>query len=453
MMNGKPHPPHPPRPTSDDIACDLTSAFLQNPQRAKQARRAGLRPEHFPEPLQEFFEGITAPKPNLEKLRRDLPSETIGRVADRCKFSDHQIPAWVNHLIDGGATIGLEDQLLGLMIKHGVRPSTVRLGYEHFQHPDLGGVFEQLCGAEAFSNLHAPERYLTADHYRKELVTHPNDHTARLVVWLVDYAARTALDPDNPLEDPREIIDRLAEQIRGRNEASPPPSPDQKPTTTAPAPTKPGLIVSPDAEILGGDRSLEWNSAASEMPGLTHLERSILWYISGRINAGEHGTGISVPVSISTIAKVVGADRRNVQHALDHVVELGLLAVHRGGGKLANKYQLALPKAVIEARKKEAERKKEVRSVRPESPPKGKKRFDLKATGCRIPPDWMPSTEDQTWAINRIGVDKATSELDRFKNYWLASDDPKKAVKSNWNAAWRYWVTNDFAPRSREKKP
>jgi hypothetical protein len=221
LMNGQTHPP---RPTSDYIARVLSAAFIQKPQRARQGKRDGLRPAHFPKPLQPFLEGITAPKPDIEKLRQDVSSNDYAlfeRLVERHTFNDEEIQRYIQFLIDGGATIGPEDQLLGLILRNGIRPSAAHLQCDHFQHPDLAELFEGLRGSEDYFGTVGTDEWLTAERFRKELVTRPNDHNARLAVWLADYAAPTAVDPDNPLEDPHDIVQRLAEQIRGCNEGPP----------------------------------------------------------------------------------------------------------------------------------------------------------------------------------------------------------------------------------------
>jgi len=104
----------------------------------------------------------------------------------------------------------------------------------------LSELSEMLRGSEDYGCETGANEGLTVEYYRKQLLAHPNDSYARLAVWLADWAAPTAVDPDNPLEDPHDIVQRLAEQIRGRNDrppsssaeqTAPSPDADQKPAT------------------------------------------------------------------------------------------------------------------------------------------------------------------------------------------------------------------------------
>lgn len=79
------------------------------------------------------------------------------------------------------------------------------------------------------------------------------------------------------------------------------------------------------------------------------------------------------------------------------------------------------------------ERKKE----RP--PSGGPKKFER---GSRLPPDFVPAplTEPALADAKRLGGKQYERELVRFRDHWLASGSPT-AVKRDWNAAWRTWLS------------
>lgn len=75
--------------------------------------------------------------------------------------------------------------------------------------------------------------------------------------------------------------------------------------------------------------------------------------------------------------------------------------------------------------------------------------------GTRLPKDWMPDPSAQErLQAKHPGLDLET-ELEKFRDYWAASSSAK-AVKADWQAAWRFWLRNaeEFAKRNpRAGKP
>jgi hypothetical protein len=58
--------------------------------------------------------------------------------------------------------------------------------------------------------------------------------------------------------------------------------------------------------------------------------------------------------------------------------------------------------------------------------------------GTRIPTDWEPSLEDWKFAVDMLGVERAKSEVPKFKDYWQALAGAR-ATKRDWSATWRNW--------------
>jgi DNA-binding MarR family transcriptional regulator len=343
-----------------------------------------------------------------------------------------------------------ETRLLGLLIKHQVAAHKLPLKPEHFRGKDLRDVFNELVGfgqKGSWMDMEKVRQY-AADGGKYD----------QLLVWLVDVAA--APDPENLLIEPRDEIATLVERIRGRNvpelppppAPSPPTQPEEKPVTTSPAsakelPPPPATKTAPpsakqpretrisdDAELIEGARSMEWISKAGKTQGLTHLEAHVLLFIAAHISGGKRGTGAAFP-SVATIAEGVGADRRNVRRAVDRLVELSLIAVAPGGGRRkSNTYRTALPRHLATTGKSEA---KSEAGAKSDAPPKERTPPKAKTPAHPLPPDWMPSPEAQQRAIEELGsVERATAELAKFRDYYLA----KGVEHRDWDATWRNWV-------------
>jgi hypothetical protein len=59
--------------------------------------------------------------------------------------------------------------------------------------------------------------------------------------------------------------------------------------------------------------------------------------------------------------------------------------------------------------------------------------------GTRLPPDWMPNSDDWDEAVCLIGRQQAESESAKFRDYWIAKPG-KDGLKLDWDATWRNWV-------------
>jgi hypothetical protein len=60
--------------------------------------------------------------------------------------------------------------------------------------------------------------------------------------------------------------------------------------------------------------------------------------------------------------------------------------------------------------------------------------------GARLPSDWMPSTDDVTYA-GALQLPEAliALETEKFRNYWLAKTG-SSATKRDWSATWKNWI-------------
>lgn len=72
--------------------------------------------------------------------------------------------------------------------------------------------------------------------------------------------------------------------------------------------------------------------------------------------------------------------------------------------------------------------------------------------GTRIDPRWRIAEGGETWKFAAsAGLDPATirDQFDQFRDYWLAKTGAK-ALKSDWPAAWRWWVRNHLKFQKQE---
>lgn len=64
--------------------------------------------------------------------------------------------------------------------------------------------------------------------------------------------------------------------------------------------------------------------------------------------------------------------------------------------------------------------------------------------GSRIPSDWTPNEDNLQYATKQGFQNGAIQKIaEDFKDYWIASSG-QKAVKQDWDAAWRMWVRNQI---------
>jgi uncharacterized protein YdaU (DUF1376 family) len=59
--------------------------------------------------------------------------------------------------------------------------------------------------------------------------------------------------------------------------------------------------------------------------------------------------------------------------------------------------------------------------------------------GSRIPEDWWPSEEREAWAQSLLGTARTNSEIENFRDYWLAKPGAG-ATKLDWDRTFAVWV-------------
>jgi len=78
-----------------------------------------------------------------------------------------------------------------------------------------------------------------------------------------------------------------------------------------------------------------------------------------------------------------------------------------------------------------------------------------KKKGARLPKDWELPQSWGVWALNEnraLTPGDIRKEANKFKNHWLAKAG-KDAVKLDWYATWRNWITSDFVKPSGTPPP
>jgi uncharacterized protein YdaU (DUF1376 family) len=76
-----------------------------------------------------------------------------------------------------------------------------------------------------------------------------------------------------------------------------------------------------------------------------------------------------------------------------------------------------------------------------------KTRAGAPAAGSRLPTDWTPPADWLSWAQTERPEIDAKAEAAKFADYWHAQAGAK-GRKADWQATWRNWIRNAFAPRS-----
>lgn len=66
-----------------------------------------------------------------------------------------------------------------------------------------------------------------------------------------------------------------------------------------------------------------------------------------------------------------------------------------------------------------------------------------KSRAAHIPEDFAPTESMLAWANSDYPSVDAKFETERFVDYWL-QEGGSKALKRDWNAAWRTWIRNEF---------
>lgn len=57
----------------------------------------------------------------------------------------------------------------------------------------------------------------------------------------------------------------------------------------------------------------------------------------------------------------------------------------------------------------------------------------------RLPPEWVPDPADFLMALDKLGADRAATELEKFRDYWRAVPGAK-GRKLDWSATYRNWT-------------
>jgi len=121
---------------------------------------------------------------------------------------EERAPALQRNLV--GLTLTPEDRLVGLIIRHRVPAADVPVTPEHFRNADLQYTWKR------WERLGSEVDQLDVDAIRARI---DRSRWAMFAIWLIEVAG--APDPNNPI-DPRDEIEFLTEQIRGRTEEPPP---------------------------------------------------------------------------------------------------------------------------------------------------------------------------------------------------------------------------------------
>ena len=70
-------------------------------------------------------------------------------------------------------------------------------------------------------------------------------------------------------------------------------------------------------------------------------------------------------------------------------------------------------------------------------------------SGTRISSSWKPTEADIQFSVLK-GVNDTDTETQRFVDYWRSEHGPK-AIKADWSAAWRYWITSASSRNGRNR--
>jgi hypothetical protein len=79
-------------------------------------------------------------------------------------------------------------------------------------------------------------------------------------------------------------------------------------------------------------------------------------------------------------------------------------------------------------------------ATRDDARPAGRRTRAAAPRGTRLPSDWRPDARDRAFAAGH-GIDpgRIDNEADRFVDYWRSLSG-RRAVRSDWPAAWRNWI-------------
>jgi hypothetical protein len=75
-----------------------------------------------------------------------------------------------------------------------------------------------------------------------------------------------------------------------------------------------------------------------------------------------------------------------------------------------------------------------------------------KESATRLPEGWVPEPDDFLKALDLIGAERATTELEKFTDYWR-SIPGGKAKKLDWSATYRNWIRRASESTPRNDRP
>lgn len=86
-----------------------------------------------------------------------------------------------------------------------------------------------------------------------------------------------------------------------------------------------------------------------------------------------------------------------------------------------------------------------------DSPSEAKASLPRRGKSARLPDDWEPEplTGKTAEMVAAWPVGMIERELSKFKDYWKSASG-RRAAKPDWQAAWRFWLTNadDWKPKN-----
>ena len=74
------------------------------------------------------------------------------------------------------------------------------------------------------------------------------------------------------------------------------------------------------------------------------------------------------------------------------------------------------------------------------------------ARASRLPDEWVPEPDDLLKALDLIGAERTTAELDKFRDYWRAVPGAR-GRKLDWNATYRNWMRRAAESTPRNDRP
>lgn len=200
--------------------------------------------------------------------------------------------------------------------------------------------------------------------------------------------------------------------------------------------------------------------------GMTASETGV--YIT--LIATMYENGAPITRNDSRLARVCGLPARNFTVILDHLIEIDKISVddlqNLWGRKVDTEVRNRSARAErgrLAAQAKHEQKQRPISANAPrEQPPSTSQTVprarasepepdseDIESSeatqrkrALRLPADWSPSPTDAEWIRTKWpGIARATveSELEKFRNYWLAKSG-QGATKTDWSRTWHNWM-------------